>query len=185
MFFYIAFFLIFVGIFLTLLFLETKDSRGKANNALLIYYFGVAIWATTCLSGVFYQVYSIVDYKPQANKIESTRRSTRSSRLSKNKPRVNSHYNLVFWGLIIVGGIYVVRRPEWAGMFIDGIGAFKGKDLDRSKEMLITHAIHNPEDRHWAQGLLLALEGKQESSSEEITFAPPEEKSFPIDTEPS
>lgn len=157
---------IFTIIFLGLLFLKTKDSSGKPNNALLIFYLAVSLWITAGLGGIYNQIYPSREASLGASK-----------RISKSRPisKHSGHYNLILWGLILCSGVYVVRRPEWAGMIIDGIAAWRGKDLDRSKEMLIQHALLNPEDRDFVRELLIELSIKRvEKELDDPIIIPPD-----------
>tara|TARA_Y100001973_G_scaffold104152_1_gene173216 strand:- start:542 stop:1078 length:537 start_codon:yes stop_codon:yes gene_type:complete len=161
---------VFLCVLIALIRLRIKDSKKRYNNALLIFYLAVALWISAGIGGIFTQVHSNISQIQ--NKAQPLGVSKRPSR---NRPSSspNDHYDLILWGLIVLGGVYVIRRPEWAGMLVDGLAAWKGKDLDRSREMLIQHAISNPKDREWVQKFLVDIETKRtEKEPEEPEIMP-------------
>jgi hypothetical protein len=156
---WIALVVIFIAVLLTLILTNIRDSNKRLNNALLIFYFAVSMWIVAGLGGVFSQVYSTISQAQiESRSSTTTQRGRVTTRGKKNQ---NGHYTLIWWGLVILSGVYVIRRPEWAGMVVDGLGAWKGKDLDRGREMLIQYAISNPEDRDWVQSFLIEIETKR------------------------
>ena len=166
----ILFLVFFLAIFLSLIFVEVKDRK---NNALLIYYFAISLWIAAGAGGVFSQVYTTVN--PAKTTTKTSRKSTRTALGGLSV----GHYSLILYGLLITSGVYVVRRPEWAGFIIDGLGALKGKDIDRVREMLVQHAISNPKDRRWVKAFLIDIETKRsktikEDPKDDIEIVPPD-----------
>lgn len=157
---------LFILVLVLLIFTTTEDSAGRPNNVLLIYYVAVALWVVGCMGGVVSQFVSAWAQLQTAIQVTSVRSAGRIPSMQWHQH--TSHYSVIVWGLVLNGIIYVMRRPEWARMIIDGISAWK---KERSKayaqEMLVQHAIHHPEDREWVEKALRLIlsEGKPEASS--------------------
>jgi len=144
--------ILFLSSVLALIKIKVKDSSRKINNALLMFYFSVAIWMTASIAGI----YTIV-------KMPTSNSKTKTYSLKTHK----EPYSFILMGMLILGSIYVVRRREWAEMFIEGIGAWKGKDLKEKEELLLQHALLHPEDREWIEKVLLILHDKEVKNIDE------------------
>ncbi len=138
-----------------------RDSAGRKNNVLLIYYTTVAIWGTACIGGIVVDLKAVTAKRSVSVQSRSKSRTRMLKAAGSGSLPVGGHYGVVLWGMIINSVIYVLRRPEWARMIIDAIRAWsKGRAQKYWMEMLIQQGIHHPEDREWTKEMVgLVLRG--------------------------
>lgn len=123
-----------------LIFAKVRDSARRLNNALLMFYLAVSVWVTAGIGGVYYSI-----YKAPLVKAVSKQFLMRGSSFP---------YDFILIGMAILGVVYVIRRPEWTRPLIEWTGAWKSKDIDKTRELLILHGIAKPEDREWVATML-------------------------------
>lgn len=60
----------------------------------------------------------------------------------------------------------LLREDKESSFLVDLVGAYRGVDIDQTKELLIRHAIESPSDRRWVERILGILQG--ETKQDEI-----------------
>jgi hypothetical protein len=154
-----------VVLILLLFFSKTKDSNGRQNNVLTLFFCAMAIWIIVSISHVTLDLYTSLYEITSKDSSGQTKLLPKVSGGSKTAGRTNRDYlDFILKGLMLTGIFYVLRRPEWTRMLTTGIAAFKkGKTNEYATEILIEHAIYNPSDRVWVEKMVAIL-GQRNSS---------------------